>query len=148
MSQHTTPRSANTSPTMGVAVDGTRFAYRKFGPNTDVPVVFLHHFTAVVDDWGPRVIEGIASERRVITFDNRGVGGPKGRATPTAQTYPARSSSGRDRRRTRTPVSPRDGARQMEATLDAARRHQPCLGRAPRAKDRRTQAILAKLDAR
>jgi pimeloyl-ACP methyl ester carboxylesterase len=83
MSQHTTTsRSANTSPTRGVVVDGTRFAFREFGPSTGVPVVFLHHFTAVIDDWDPRVIDGIASERRVITFDNRGVGGTKGR-TPT-----------------------------------------------------------------
>ena len=83
MSQHAiTSRSANTSPTKGVVVDGTRFAYREFGPSTGVPVVFLHHFTAVLDDWDPRVIDGIASERRVITFDNRGVGGTQGR-TPT-----------------------------------------------------------------
>lgn len=75
MSQQTKPSSANTSPTVGVAVDGTR----EFGPKTGVPVVLLHHFTAVIDDWDPRVIDGIASERRVITFDNRGVGGTKGR---------------------------------------------------------------------
>ena len=80
--EHTEFRSANTSPTMGVDVGGTRFAYREFGPSTGVPVVFLHHFTAVIDDWDPRVIDGIASERRVITFDNRGVGGTEGR-TPT-----------------------------------------------------------------
>ncbi|HEX7826362.1 MAG TPA: hypothetical protein VF477_15780 [Mycobacterium sp.] len=44
MPQETTPRSANSSPTMRVDVDGTRFAYREFGPGTGVPVVFLHHF--------------------------------------------------------------------------------------------------------
>lgn len=82
MSQHAEFRSANTSPTKGVDVGGTRFAYREFGPSAGVPVVFLHHFTAVIDDWDPRVIDGIASERRVITFDNRGVGGTEGR-TPT-----------------------------------------------------------------
>ena len=82
MSQHTEFRSANTSPTKSVDVGGTRFAYREFGPSTGIPVVFLHHFTAVIDDWDPRVIDGIASERRVITFDNRGVGGTEGR-TPT-----------------------------------------------------------------
>jgi pimeloyl-ACP methyl ester carboxylesterase len=82
MRQDTTPTSANSSPTMSVDVDGTRFAYREFGSSTGVPVVFLHHFTAVLDDWDPRVIDGIASERRVITFDNRGVGGTPGR-TPT-----------------------------------------------------------------
>ncbi|WP_319456460.1 MULTISPECIES: alpha/beta hydrolase [unclassified Mycobacterium] len=82
MSQHAEPRTANSSPTMSVEVDGTRFAYREFGSSTGVPVVFLHHFTAVLDDWDPRVIDGIASQRRVITFDNRGIGGTQGR-TPT-----------------------------------------------------------------
>jgi hypothetical protein len=47
MSEDTKPRGANTSPTMSVDVNGTRFAYREFGPRTGVPVVFLHHFTAV-----------------------------------------------------------------------------------------------------
>ncbi|QZS52544.1 alpha/beta fold hydrolase [Rhodococcus opacus] len=74
--------NAKNSPTQTIDIDGTRFAYREFGPNTGVPVVFLHHFTAVLDDWDPRVIDGIGSERRVITFDNRGVGGSGGR-TPT-----------------------------------------------------------------
>src|SRR5947208_9529648 len=82
MRQNTTPRSANSAPTVSVEVDGTRFVYREFGPTTGVPIVFLHHFTAVLDDWDPRVIDGIASSRRVITFDNRDVGGTQGR-TPT-----------------------------------------------------------------
>jgi len=73
------PRGAIDSPTSYVDVDGTSFAYREFGPSTGVPLVFLHHFTAVIDDWDPRVIDGIAAERRVITFDNRGVGGSGGR---------------------------------------------------------------------
>ena len=83
MSQHTESRSAHTSPTMSVDIGGTRFAYREFGPNSGVPVVFLHHFTAVIDDWDPRVIDGIASERRVVTFDNRGVGGTQGHTPAT-----------------------------------------------------------------
>jgi pimeloyl-ACP methyl ester carboxylesterase len=82
MSEDTKPRGANTSPTTSVDVNGTRFAYREFGPSTGVPVVFPHHFTAVPDDWDPRIIEGIPSERRAVTFDNRGVGGSE-RRTPT-----------------------------------------------------------------
>ncbi len=70
---------ATTVSTMHVDVDGTRFAYRDLGPRTGVPLVFLHHFTAVIDDWDPRFIDGIAAERRVIIFDNRGVGGTRGR---------------------------------------------------------------------
>jgi pimeloyl-ACP methyl ester carboxylesterase len=44
-------------------------------------VVFLHHFTAVLDDWDPAVVDGIAAERRVILVDLRGVGGSGG-STP------------------------------------------------------------------
>ncbi|TMK95532.1 MAG: alpha/beta hydrolase [Actinobacteria bacterium] len=61
-----------------INVDGTLFAYRDLGPRTGVPLVFLHHFTAVLDDWDPRVIDGIAAKRHVIAFDNRGVGASGG----------------------------------------------------------------------
>ena len=67
-----------TAPTRTISVGGTPFAYREFGPRTGVPLVFLHHFAAVLDDWDPRVIDGIAAERHVITFDNRGVGASSG----------------------------------------------------------------------
>jgi pimeloyl-ACP methyl ester carboxylesterase len=63
------------TPTRTVDVGGVKFAYRELGSRTDVPVVFLHHLTAVLDDWDPRIIDGIAAHHRVIAFDNRGVGG-------------------------------------------------------------------------
>jgi len=66
------------APTRTIEVDGVPFAYRELGPDSGVPLVFLHHLMAVLDDWDPRVIEGIAAHRRVITFDNRGVGGSGG----------------------------------------------------------------------
>jgi pimeloyl-ACP methyl ester carboxylesterase len=64
-------------------VGGTTFAYRDLGPHTGTPVIFLNHLAAVLDNWDPRVVDGIASQRRVITFDNRGVGASEGR-TPTS----------------------------------------------------------------
>jgi pimeloyl-ACP methyl ester carboxylesterase len=60
--------------TLTVEVGGIPFAYREVGPAAGVPVVFLHHFTAVLDDWDPAVVDGIATERRVILVDLRGVG--------------------------------------------------------------------------
>ena len=54
------------TPTKTIAIDGTPFAYRELGDTSGVPVVFLHHFTAVLDDWDPRVIDGIAAQQRVI----------------------------------------------------------------------------------
>jgi pimeloyl-ACP methyl ester carboxylesterase len=42
-------------------------------------VIFLNHLAAVLDNWDPRVIDGIAARHRVITFDNRGVGASQGK---------------------------------------------------------------------
>ena len=67
-----------TAPTRTISAGGVRFAYRELGPQIGVPLVFLHHFTAVLDDWDPRVIDGIAAKRHVIAFDNRGVGASSG----------------------------------------------------------------------
>ncbi|MFF3139225.1 alpha/beta fold hydrolase [Streptomyces mirabilis] len=69
---------SNEAVTKTVEVGGTPFAYREVGPATGVPVVFLHHFTAVLDDWDPAVVDGVAAERRVILVDLRGVGGSGG----------------------------------------------------------------------
>jgi pimeloyl-ACP methyl ester carboxylesterase len=60
--------------TRRVDVDGVEFVYRELGTGSEVPVVFLHHLTAVLDDWDPLIIDGIAAHHRVIAFDNRGVG--------------------------------------------------------------------------
>lgn len=68
------------TPTLTVDVDGGTFAYRDLGPRSVVPVIFLNHLAAVLDNWDPRVVDGIASQHRVITFDNRGVGASDGSA--------------------------------------------------------------------
>jgi len=62
------------APTKTIDVEGTAFAYRELGEPGGVPVVFLHHFTAVLDDWDPRIMDGVAARHHVIAFDNRGVG--------------------------------------------------------------------------
>lgn len=72
-------------PTRKVDVAGVPFVYRELGPRSGVPVVFLHHLMAVLDDWDPRVIDGIAAQRRVIAFDNRGVGGSGGSVPRTVE---------------------------------------------------------------
>ncbi len=69
------------APTKTVDVGGARFAYRQLGTDTGVPVIFLHHLAAVLDNWDPRIIDGIAARHRVITFDNRGIGASQG-STP------------------------------------------------------------------
>jgi pimeloyl-ACP methyl ester carboxylesterase len=81
-SHSSTPVSYKDAATRAVAVDGADFAYRQLGPGTGVPVIFLTHLAAVLDNWDPRVVDGIAAQHRVITFDNRGVGASSG-STPT-----------------------------------------------------------------
>lgn len=71
------------APTHTIDVGGTSFAYRQLGPRGGTPLVFLHHFTAVLDDWDPRVIDPIAERRDVITFDNRGIGATGGKVPHT-----------------------------------------------------------------
>ncbi|MGY2026752.1 alpha/beta fold hydrolase [Nocardia gipuzkoensis] len=66
------------APTKSAQIDTTRFAYRELGPDTGVPVIFLNHLAANLDNWDPRVVDGIAAKHRVITFDNRGVGASEG----------------------------------------------------------------------
>lgn len=72
-------------PTRTLVVGGVPFVYRELGPDSGVPVIFLHHLMAVLDDWDPRVIDGIAAQRRVIAFDNRGVGASGGSVPPTIE---------------------------------------------------------------
>jgi pimeloyl-ACP methyl ester carboxylesterase len=70
------------APTQTINAGDVQFAYRQLGPSTGVPVVFLTHLAAVLDNWDPRVMDGIAAKHRVIAFDNRGVGASSG-STPT-----------------------------------------------------------------
>src|SRR5690348_6137487 len=79
----TDPRTTwKNAPTHTIEAGGVTFAYRQLGLNTGVPVVFLTHLAAVLDNWDPRVVDGISGKHRVITFDNRGVGASSG-STPT-----------------------------------------------------------------
>lgn len=64
--------------TKTVDVNGTSFVYRETGEKNGIPIVLLHHLTAVLDDWDPRTIDSLAQKHRVITFNDRGVGGSKG----------------------------------------------------------------------
>jgi pimeloyl-ACP methyl ester carboxylesterase len=69
-------------PTQTITADGVTFAYRELGKqNGGTPVVFLVHLAAVLDNWDPRIVDGIAAKRHVIAFDNRGIGASTGSAS-------------------------------------------------------------------
>jgi pimeloyl-ACP methyl ester carboxylesterase len=84
-----TQNSVNTSykyaPTRAITAGGVEFAYRELGQKSGVPVIFLTHLSANLDNWDPRVVDGIAAKHWVITFDNRGVGASTGTVPDTIQ---------------------------------------------------------------
>jgi len=79
------------TPTRTVDIGGTTLVYRELGQDTGTPVIFLNHLSAVLDNWDPRVVDGIAARHRVITFDNRGVGASQG-TTPRSVDAMARDA--------------------------------------------------------
>ncbi|MEV0976428.1 hypothetical protein [Streptomyces sp. NPDC049915] len=73
-------------PTGSVSVHSVDFVYRQLGPDRDgAPLILLHHLAAVLDNWDPRAIDGLAARRRVITVDNRGVGASGGSTPDTIE---------------------------------------------------------------
>ena len=73
------------APTHTISAGGVNFAYRELGPRGGVPVVLITHLAAVLDNWDPRVVDGIAARHHVITFDNRGVGASTGQTPDTIE---------------------------------------------------------------
>jgi pimeloyl-ACP methyl ester carboxylesterase len=67
------------APARTIEAGGVTFAYRELGPRGGIPVVFFVHLAGTLDNWDPRIIDPIAANRHVITFDNRGVGSSSGR---------------------------------------------------------------------
>ncbi|WP_309108358.1 alpha/beta hydrolase [Arthrobacter sp.] len=66
------------APAHTINAGGVSYAYRELGPKGGVPVVFFVHLAATLDNWDPRIIDPIAKNRHVITFNNQGVGASTG----------------------------------------------------------------------
>jgi pimeloyl-ACP methyl ester carboxylesterase len=73
----------DTVPTQFVEANGIRFAYRRFGKQGGVPLVFNQHYTGTMDYWDPAVTDGLAKDREVILFNNAGVANSSGE-TPSS----------------------------------------------------------------
>jgi pimeloyl-ACP methyl ester carboxylesterase len=68
------------------AANGVNYAYRDTSADAGgVPLVLLQHFRGNLDNWDPALIDALASARRVVTFDNAGVGGSSGSTPDTFQ---------------------------------------------------------------
>jgi pimeloyl-ACP methyl ester carboxylesterase len=63
------------------AGNGVEYAYRDVG-ESGIPLVLLQHFRGNLDNWDTALVDALAGERRVVTFDNVGVAATTG-ATPS-----------------------------------------------------------------
>ncbi|EJC82355.1 putative hydrolase or acyltransferase of alpha/beta superfamily [Rhizobium leguminosarum bv. trifolii WSM2297] len=66
-----------------INVGETPFAYRDLGPQGAVPVILLNHWGAVLDNFDPRIVDGLATKHHVIAIDYRGIGASGGTAPLT-----------------------------------------------------------------
>ena len=62
--------------------EGLGFAYRDTGGDGR-PLVLFQHFRGNLDNWDPALIDDLAANRRVITFDYEGVAGSEGNVAHT-----------------------------------------------------------------
>jgi pimeloyl-ACP methyl ester carboxylesterase len=66
------------------APGGVEYAYREAGEG-ERPLILLQHFRGNLDSWDPALVDDLAAARRVVAFDNAGVGGSTGETPPTME---------------------------------------------------------------
>jgi pimeloyl-ACP methyl ester carboxylesterase len=91
----TTTHTHQTAPTQFVEANGIRFAYRRFGKATGVPIVFNQHYLGTMDYWDPAVTDGLARDREVILFNNAGVSSTSGEVPTTFEEMGANAIASR-----------------------------------------------------
>jgi pimeloyl-ACP methyl ester carboxylesterase len=72
-----------TAPTQFLEANGVRFAYRRFGKQEGLPLVFIPHILGNLDSWDPSVTDGFAQNREVILFNNAGIASSSGEVPTT-----------------------------------------------------------------
>jgi pimeloyl-ACP methyl ester carboxylesterase len=66
------------------ASNGIDYAHREIGSST-VPLVLLQHFRGNLENWDPQLLDALAAQRRVVAFDNAGVGATTGTTPDTIE---------------------------------------------------------------
>lgn len=72
-----------TAPNRYVKAAGISFAFRELGVPSGTPAILLNHWGANLDNFDPRIVNGLASSRPVFTLDYRGIGASEGQAPLT-----------------------------------------------------------------
>lgn len=71
------------APNRFVTAGKIRIAYRELGPRGGVPLVLLNHWGAVLDNFDPRIVDGLAVSHHIIALDYQGIGLSGGTAPAT-----------------------------------------------------------------
>ncbi len=77
-----TPTYTDVANKLVRASNGIDYAYREMGDGA-IPLLLLQHFRGNLDNWDPALIDELPASRRVVTFDNVGVGATTG-STPNS----------------------------------------------------------------
>jgi pimeloyl-ACP methyl ester carboxylesterase len=98
-----------TAPMRFVGANSIRYPYRRFGRGSGLPILLLNYFAATMDDWDPKVTNGLAAEQEVILFDNAGVGWRRNSSSQALKRLAGWASPGLPRLSPRSPTrsSPR-----------------------------------------
>lgn len=67
------------------AANGIKYAYRSLGEKKEIPLIYFNHLTANMDNCDPRVMDGMAKQHEIISFDYRGVGSTSGEDAKSIQ---------------------------------------------------------------
>ncbi len=78
-------------PNQRITANSVDYAYRESGDGP-VPLLLLQHFRGNLDNWDPALVDALATQRKVVAFDNVGVGGTSG-ATQSSVSEMARGAT-------------------------------------------------------
>ncbi|KAF5519678.1 putative aminoacrylate hydrolase RutD [Colletotrichum aenigma] len=75
--------------TQFVAVNGIRVAFRRFGKQSQVPLLYINHLRGSMDTLDPLLFNAIAKNREVIVYDSFGIGHSDGQVPESTTTMAA-----------------------------------------------------------
>lgn len=73
------------TPTKFVEVDGAAVAYRSIGTVEGTPIVYLNHLAANLDNCDPQLMDALAADFKVISFDYPGMGLSAGKCATSVE---------------------------------------------------------------
>ena len=65
--------------------NGVKYAYRRMGKKSEVPIFFFNHLTSNMDNCDPRIMDSLAEKHEIFCFDYKGVGATTGNDAKSIQ---------------------------------------------------------------